>query len=257
MLNTKDRFKILDCEISAATTDSALEAVSQRIQDKSGGYICFSNVHTVVTSRKDLKLRESTNGSFLSLPDGKPLSVYARKKGYSQVEQVAGPDFMPLCIERFPEARHFFYGSTDEVLDKLKDNLLQQNPSINIAGMYSPPFRHLNQDELDKIHQMINESRPDFIWVGLGAPKQEIWMMENFDALKPAILFGVGAAFDFHAGLLQRCPKWMQKSGLEWFYRFIKEPKRLWRRYLVTNTSFLFHLTREELITGIYKPKGQ
>ena len=112
VLTTNDRFDILDCKISVANKKNAIQAISERVKSGEGGYICFSNVHTVVTSRKNILLRKSTNDSFLSLPDGKPLSVYAKLKGYSDVEQVAGPDFMPLCIKKYPDSKHYFYGST-------------------------------------------------------------------------------------------------------------------------------------------------
>lgn len=250
------RFNILDCNISAENVETAIKKVSEQLKSGDGGYICFSNVHTVVTARNDRELRNSTNNSFMSLPDGKPLSVYARLKGCSSVEQVAGPDFMPLCIKAFPDAKHYFYGSTQETLDSLRDNLVKQFPEISISGMYSPPFRKLSKPEQEEILKNINSVSPDFIWVGLGAPKQEVWMMENHEALKPAILFGVGAAFDFHAGLLKRCPEWMQKSGLEWFYRLMREPGRLWKRYLITNTSFIICIAHEELKTRIFRTKG-
>jgi len=247
-----ERFDILDCKISASNPQLAIAVIGSQIKSGNGGYVCFSNVHTVVTSKKNTSLRESTNKSFLSLPDGKPLSVYAKLKGYSDVEQVAGPDFMPLCIKEFPDARHYFYGSTQLTLDKLKENLILRFPEISIVGMVSPPFRELTSLEREEVQKNINLAKPDFVWVGLGAPKQEEWMMENYAELCPAILFGVGAAFDFHAGLLERCPKWMQNAGLEWFYRLIREPHRLWKRYLVTNSLFLFYITKQQ-IQSLYK----
>jgi N-acetylglucosaminyldiphosphoundecaprenol N-acetyl-beta-D-mannosaminyltransferase len=251
-LSSHDRFDILDCKISAANFKNAIGAVDRQLKSASGGYVCFANVHTVVTSKKNIPLRDSTNHSFLSLPDGKPLSVYAKFKGYVDVEQVAGPDFLPFCINAFPDAKHYFYGSTQLTLDKLKENLLIKFPSMSIVGMCSPPFRELSDSEIETIQKDITAAKPDFIWVGLGAPKQEVWMRENFSSLKPAILFGVGAAFDFHAGLLDRSPKWMQNAGLEWFYRLIREPRRLWKRYLITNTSFIYYLILEKL-AGVKK----
>jgi len=253
-LSTDDRFDILDCKISVANTQSAIKAVGGRIKSGEGGYICFSNVHTLVTAKKDMCLRQSTNNSFLSLPDGKPLSVYAKLQGCADVSQVAGPDFMLHCIQAFPDAKHFFYGSTQLTLDRLKENLILKFPEISIVGMFSPPFRELSRLELKEVQQVINLKAPDFIWVGLGAPKQEEWMMKNYTVLRPAVLFGVGAAFDFHSGLLERCPIWMQNSGLEWLYRLIREPRRLWKRYLITNTLFFYYLVHKCITSLIRRP---
>lgn len=222
-------------------------AVTQRRQEGYGGYICFSNVHTVVTSRTDRDLREYTNRSFLSLPDGRPLSIYARLCGYKDVDQVAGPDFMEYCLQAMPGTRHFFYGSTEKTLTKLCSNIRERYPQIQIVGAYSPPFRDLTEHEKAEVIRMINDTNPDFVWVGLGAPKQEKWMAENWQHLKPAILLGVGAAFDFHAGTVKRCPQWMRTMSLEWLYRLIQEPRRLWRRYFVTNSLFIWFISVEAL----------
>ncbi len=243
-----DRFDILNCKISTVTIKTAMEAVIDRIKSGEGGYVCFSNVHTVVTSKEDLSLRESTNNSFLSMPDGKPLSVYARLKGYTGVEQVAGPDFMPYFFQNSAGVKHYFYGSTPETLNKLISNFSTLYPKAIIAGSYSPPFRELTSEEINKNIAEIKQSGADVVWVGLGAPKQECWMAEHWQELKPAILMGVGAAFDFHAGVKPRAPEWMKKSGLEWLHRLLSEPGRLWKRYLVTNTKFVFYLLAEVLL---------
>ena len=239
------RYPVLGCLISRANREEALEKVKERRASGCGGYVCFSNVHTVVTSEKNDELRNSTNKSFLSLPDGRPLSLYAHMIGIDDVEQVAGPDFLGYCLSNSPGARHYFYGSTEYTLRELRGKLDLNYPEAVIAGMYSPPFRDLSDKELNEIIYMLQETKPDFIWVGLGAPKQELWMAENWEALKPSILMGVGAAFDFYAGTLKRSPKWMQKAGLEWCYRLYCEPKRLWRRYLVTNSIFMWHVFKE------------
>lgn len=244
-LSSNDRFDILGCKISTANTLTAIEAVCNRIKSGEGGYVCFSNVHTVVTSRNDIYLRESTNSSFLSLPDGKPLSVYANLKGYTDVEQVAGPDFMPSFLKGTKGVRHYFYGSTTETLEKLVKNFSSLYPDAIICGAYSPPFRELTPIEIENNIADIKKSDADVVWIGLGAPKQEYWMAEHWEQLKPAVLMGVGAAFDFHAGIKPRAPEWMKKYSLEWFYRLCSEPGRLWKRYLVTNTKFILYLLHE------------
>lgn len=220
----------------------AAEYVSNRIRTGEGGYVCFSNVHTVVTARHDNRLREITNGSFLSLPDGKPLSIVGRLHGVRGVGHVAGPDFMPYFLQAVKKARHFFYGSTEETLETLKKNLARRFPAARIVGTYSPPFRDLSAEEENEVVSIVNRAKPDIVWVGLGAPKQEYWMEQHWRGFKPAILMGVGAAFDFHAGQVARAPEWMKKLSLEWLFRLSQEPRRLWKRYLVTNSLFVFYL---------------
>jgi N-acetylglucosaminyldiphosphoundecaprenol N-acetyl-beta-D-mannosaminyltransferase len=222
--------------------ETAAQNVIRQMATKEGGYVCFSNVHTVVTARGDLRLREIINQSFMSLPDGKPLSVLASLRGIKDVNQVAGPDFMPYFLEIARGARHFFYGSTPETLDRLVDNIKRRFPGINVAGRYSPPFGDIPAHQMMEIISFIKQCDPDIIWVGLGAPKQEYWMGAQWEHLRPAILMGVGAAFDFHAGKVKRAPGWIRKMGFEWAYRFFQEPSRLWRRYLVTNFLFIWYL---------------
>ena len=250
-METGERFQILNCQINRTDMNRAAQAVIQRVSQKAGGYVCFSNVHTVVTAHKDIRLRDITNHSFMSMPDGKPLSIVAGLSGIKDISQVAGPDFMLEMLNKYRNLRHFFYGSTKETLVLLTEKLKACFPGLNIAGAFSPPFRSLQGHEVIHITAMINQTKPDIIWVGLGAPKQEYWMADHWDELKPAILMGVGAAFDFHAGRVARAPKWMRKIGLEWFYRFCQEPSRLWKRYLVTNSLFFYYLMKYGVIGKI------
>ena len=213
-----------------------------------GKYICVANVHTTVMSYEDELYRRIQNGAAMALPDGKPLSVVSQWMGYKQARKVSGPDLMPELFKASQENGygHYFYGSTEETLEKLEKALRSQYPKLKIAGMYSPPFRNLSEEEKSRIIQKINETSPDFIWVGLGAPKQEKWMAENKDKVR-GIMIGVGAGFDFHAGTIKRAPKWMQDLGLEWLYRLLQEPGRLWKRYLVTNLKFIFFIIRDQI----------
>jgi len=239
-----ERFEVLDCQISRTNTSDAFQAVLDRIENQQGGYVCFSNVHTVVTARKDLRLRQITNKSFLSVPDGKPLSIVGKWRGIVSIGRVAGPDFMPYFVRAAKGVRHFFFGSTPETLEKLVTNIRKQYPDTIIVGSYSPPFGVVSDGEMEKILSTIKQTGPDVIWVGLGAPKQEYWMADNWQKLKPAVLMGVGAAFDVHAGHISRAPIWMQFLSLEWLYRLTREPGRLWKRYLVTNSLFVYYLIK-------------
>lgn len=244
-MDTSKRFQILDCQINRTDMNRAVQSVLQQLTQDAGGYICFSNVHTVVTSRKDMRLRDVTNHSFMSMPDGKPLSIVAGLSGIKDMSQVAGPDFMLEMLGKHPTLRHFFYGSTEETLESLTEKLKVRFPGLNIAGTFSPPFRTLQSHEVNHITTTITQAKPDIVWVGLGAPKQEYWMADNWEQLKPAILMGVGAAFDFHAGKVARAPAWMKRLSLEWLFRLCQEPRRLWKRYLVTNSLFIYYLLRK------------
>lgn len=237
------RVDVLGSLISAIDAPEALQLVGRRLKSGEGGYVCFTNVHAVVTGRQDADFRAITNGSFLSLADGKPVYWTARTKG--PAGHVPGPDFMRLVLECHPSRPHFFYGSTDAVLAKLIARLRAEIPGLNVAGALSPPYRTLADDEKLRHYEIIRTSGAEFVWVGLGAPKQERWMREASATLKPAILFGVGAAFDFHAEVVSRAPAIMRTWGFEWLYRMISEPRRLWRRYLTTNSLFVGYLLQE------------
>ena len=232
---------VLGVNVAVTDMNKTINFFTGNLEDLRGQYVCVSNSHTVVTAADDPEYMAVQNGACMVLPDGKPLSVVQRRKGHPEASKVSGPDVMQLMMqEDYNKYRHFFYGGKKEVLDDLISRLKMQNNGIQIAGYYSPPFRPLSDDEDLEIIKMINDSKPDFIWVGLGAPKQENWMAAHKDKLT-GLMLGVGAAFDFHAGAIKRAPEWMQKCGLEWLYRLSQDPKRLFKRYLVTNTKFLIY----------------
>ena len=178
----------------------------------------------------------------MALPDGGPLSSVGRKRGYTEMARVTGPSYMEEILKVSCQYgyRHFFYGSSKETTDRMIENIEKKYPDILIAGVYNPPFRPLSESEDNAVIQLINDVQPDFVWVGLGAPKQEIWMAEHQNIIS-GLMVGVGAAFDYLAGNIQRAPEWMQKANLEWFYRLCQDPKRLFKRYFVTNTSFIWN----------------
>jgi len=213
-------------------------------------YICFSNVHTLLEGRKNKKYRYIINNSAMSLPDGMPLVWIGRKRGYLEMSRCAGNDVMNevLKLSEKEGYTNFFYGCSPDTLNKLYDRLKKTYPRLKIAGMYSPPYTELSSEQDKKIVDYINKAAPDILWVGLGAPKQEIWMAEHADKIKGTVMLGVGAAFNFQAGTLKRAPVWMQKAGLEWLYRLIKEPKRLFKRYAVGNILFLYYLIQESIL---------
>lgn len=234
---------ILNTNIAVTDMNRTVKYLKDNLEELRGRYICVSNVHTTVMSFKDMDYRAVQNGAALALPDGKPLSLVSRRRGFKDAKRVPGPDLM-LEMFKQPEYRHYFYGSSEETLTKLREELLKKYPDINIVGMYSPPFRPLSEEEDKEDIKRINAANPDFIWVGLGAPKQEKWMAVH-ENMVTGVMLGVGAGFDFHAGTVKRAPKWVQELCLEWFYRLLKDPKRLFKRYLSTNASFIWNTIRE------------
>ena len=246
-MNSLPYIEILKTKINITTMDEAVSWIDEHLAELSGKYVCISNVHTTVTAYRDEKYRAVQNGSALSLPDGKPLSIVQRHRGYENAGRVPGPDLMPeiFALSEKKGYRHYFYGSKQSTLDALKERLLEKYPKLNIVGMYSPPFRPLTEEEDQEAVERINAVKPDFIWVGLGAPKQEIWMAEHENRVH-GVMLGVGAGFDFHAGTIKRAPKWMQELCMEWLYRISQDPKRLLWRYLDTNFSFLWYLWKEK-----------
>lgn len=232
--------EILKTNINVTNMSDTIKYIGGHLDDLRGKYICVSNVHTTVMSYENEEYRKIQNGAAMALPDGAPLSSYSRRKGYKQAQRVTGPDLMLelFAISKEKGYRHYFYGATEETLQSMKEVLERDYPGIQIAGMYAPPFRALTPQEDAQIVTKINESRPDFIWIGLGAPKQEEWMHQHMGQLQ-GVLIGVGAGFDYLAGYIKRAPRWMQRMSLEWLYRLLQDPKRLWRRYFTSNVKFI------------------
>lgn len=238
--------EILKTNINVINMQETVKYLDEYLEELRGKYICVSNVHTTVTAYRDEAYRTVQNGCALNLPDGKPLSIVQKRRGFSGAGRVPGPDLMPeiFALSERRGYTHYFYGGKQATLDALEGKLREQFPKLSIVGMYSPPFRPLTEEEDLEAVKRINEAHPDFIWVGLGAPKQERWMAEH-EGRVCGVMLGVGAGFDFHAGTVKRAPKWMQESCMEWLYRMFQDPKRLVSRYLDTNFSFLWYLRKE------------
>jgi N-acetylglucosaminyldiphosphoundecaprenol N-acetyl-beta-D-mannosaminyltransferase len=244
-----ERVNILGVGVSAITMAQAQAAVDAWIAQRQQHYICVTNVHVIMECQRDAALRRIQNAAGLVTPDGIPLVWYCHFKGYRHVERVYGPDLMlALCEHSLVRGyRHYFYGGAAGVHERLAQRLQQRFPGLHVAGGYSPPFRPLSAEEDEQIVAMINAAAPDIVWVGLGAPRQEHWLAAHTGRLHAPVLVGVGAAFDFHSGLKRQAPRWMQRSGLEWLFRLLTEPRRLWRRYLVYNPLFVALVVQQEL----------
>lgn len=250
--------RILGVNIAITNMQDTVELIVEQIDELQGNFICLSNVHTTVMSQKDEEYRNIQNSAFLALPDGSPLSLVQRLRGYRMAEQVAGPDLMAELWKATEntEISHYFYGSTPETIEALEKNLKKEYPGIKIAGMEAPPFRPLTEVEDAEAVARINQSGAAIVWVGLGAPKQEKWMYEHRGKVN-ALMLGVGAGFDFHAGTVKRAPAWMRKHYLEWLYRLIQDPKRLWKRYVQTNGKFLLISVKDAFVWKKYVDEGR
>lgn len=237
---------VLGAHIDVVDWNEALERIIAWGAAHESRYVCICNVHSVVTTTSDPEFRQIVNGADMSTPDGAPIAWALRRFGHAGQPRVNGPDLMWKYLAHAEKNGQvvFFYGSTDATLQKLQAVLSRQFPLLRIGGVYSPPFRELSaredQDEVD----MINRSGAHVVFVGLGCPKQEKWMAAHRGRIQ-GVMIGVGAAFDYHAGTIKRAPLWWQQNGLEWLYRLCSEPRRLMRRYMVTNTLFILGFARQ------------
>ena len=236
------KVNVLGVEVSAITMALALRTIDEWIVRRTPHYVCVTGVHGIMESQNDETLRRIHNSAGLVTPDGMPLVWLSHLKGFRHVERVYGPDLMLAVCEHSVKQgyKHFFYGGAPGVADTLALKLQSRFPSLKVSGLYSPPFRPLTAEEDQMVVEQINTTNADIVWVGISTPKQERWMAEHVGQLHASVLIGVGAAFDFNAGLKKRAPHWMQRNGLEWLFRLMQEPRRLWRRYLINNPWFLW-----------------
>lgn len=246
-------FLVLGVRIDAVQIPEVVGRFEAWIREKGKSrFVAVCNVHMVMEAHHDRRFMQMLNSSGLTVPDGKPLTWLGRRWGFKLKRRVYGPELLQdfLSLTRGRGYRHFFYGGHPEVTETMVARLRQRFPELDIAGYYSPPFRTLTEAEDRRVVERINQSRPDIVWVGLGCPKQERWMYEHRDSLQSPVMVGVGQAFNIVAGTLKQAPRWMRERGLEWLFRLLLEPGRLWRRYLVHNTMFVLKVAIELLSNG-------
>lgn len=238
------KINVLGVGVSPINQESARIIIGKAIEENTKGYICVTGVHGVMEAQASEGFKKILNNGFLVTPDGMPMVWMGKFFGANEMNRVYGPDLMLNICEAGLEKnyRHFLYGGGDKVAKMLKEKLVKRYPELKIVGTFTPPFRPLNNVEEENLRESVFAAKPDIIWVGLSTPKQERFMAEYIDKLDTTLMFGVGAAFDFHAGLVPQAPAWMQNSGLEWFFRLCKEPRRLWRRYLKNNPLFIWKI---------------
>lgn len=243
------RVNVLGVGVSPINMRMALDRLGEWIARGDRQYVSVCNVHSVMECHRDARLRQIVNHAGMTTPDGMPLVWLARLSGQPQVSRVYGPDLMLAEMDSSLKTghRHFFYGGRPGVADRLATTMRQRFPGVRIVGTFTPPLATAEELCNPPTASAINEARPDIVWVGISSPKQEFWMACMRPLLQAPVLVGVGAAFDFHTGTVSQAPRWMQRAGLEWLFRLLTEPRRLWRRYLVDNPWFLFELSRQKL----------
>lgn len=243
--------RVLGSFIDALTWDQALARIDGWAARRESRVVCICNAHSVVTASGEPDFQRVLNTADMATPDGAPVAWMLQRLGFPGQTRISGPDLMWRYCEMAAQSGRgiYFYGSTPATLDLLAARLGQMFPGLVIAGSVSPPFRALSAEEDEAAVRAINDSGAGAVFVGLGCPKQELWMAAHRGRVH-AVMIGVGAAFDFHAGTISRAPRWMRDNGLEWLHRLASEPRRLWRRYLVTNSLFILGGARQLLLSG-------
>jgi N-acetylglucosaminyldiphosphoundecaprenol N-acetyl-beta-D-mannosaminyltransferase len=239
---------LLGIPLALTDYDRTLEWIESAAASGDRGYVCVAAVHTVMASREDPELRAAVEGASFTVPDGQPLVWALKALGHPIPDRVYGPELMDRACARAARngLRFYLYGGRNHgALSELARKLRLRHPGLRIVGGHCPPFRPLSAEEEDAVASEINRSGADVVWVGIGVPKQEKWMARMRDRLDAPVLIGVGAAFDFHAGLVPQAPDALQRLGLEWAFRLVQEPRRLWRRYLRYNPRFVLGFVRQ------------
>jgi len=238
--------RVLGAHVDALAWEQCLAAIGVWAARGESRAVFQCNVHSLVTAFRDAGFARVLEAADLADPDGAPVAWCLRRRGFPHQARIAGPDLMWKCCEL--AQRHGFpvylYGSTEQTLARLRARLRDAFPRLRVAGGEAPRFGPTTPEEDARAARRIRDSGARILFVGLGCPRQEAWIAAQRGRI-PAVMLGLGAAFDFHAGLVRRAPRWMQRCGLEWLYRLMREPRRLWRRYLTTNTLFLLYLARE------------
>jgi N-acetylglucosaminyldiphosphoundecaprenol N-acetyl-beta-D-mannosaminyltransferase len=242
------RREILGIPIAMLDYERAMDVMDRMVEEGHRGWVCAAAVHSVMVAQDDPLMKQALTDAVITVPDGMPIVWAANTLGEHLPNRVYGPELMRRYCNRSVQEGHrvWLYGGRDQgALVQLALNLRRKHPGIRIVGGYSPPFRSLTPEEDEAIADQINSANPDVLWVGIGVPKQEKWMVRMRDRLDVPVMCAVGAAFDFHAGRVSQAPRWMQERGLEWTYRIAQEPRRLLPRYLYTNPRFMLELSRQ------------
>jgi N-acetylglucosaminyldiphosphoundecaprenol N-acetyl-beta-D-mannosaminyltransferase len=247
---------VLGVRVDALSMEGALAKVAGILRTGGKGYLSAINVYGVMEAQRDAGLAVAYADAAIAIPDGMPVAWVGRFHGHRDMERVAGPDLMrEVFIRReFAQYAHFFYGGNEGVAEELAESFKRLAPWARIVGTYTPPFRSLTSSEESELIARINRCKPDMIWVGIGTPKQDKFMRRYLSAFDTHVMFGVGAAFDFHTGRIHDCSDWIKRAGLQWLHRLIQDPKRLWWRYLRNNPTFLWRIALQLAGLRTYVP---
>lgn len=245
-MNPKRRVDVLGVHVSTLDLPTAVDEIARWIDDGERHYVCVRDAHGVMLAQQDEEFREIQNRSGLTTPDGMPMVWCGRWAGEKEMQRVYGPDLIEAVSQRAGREgwKFFYYGGTEGVAEELADEIKRRAPGVHNVGTYCPPFRPLTSEERSEVIDQINQSGADIVWVGLSSPKQEYWMHDVRDELDAAALIGIGAAYDMLTGRVRQAPRFIQRSGFEWLFRLLMEPKRLWRRYVLNLPRFAFLLLR-------------
>jgi N-acetylglucosaminyldiphosphoundecaprenol N-acetyl-beta-D-mannosaminyltransferase len=238
------RVNVLGVGVHTLNLRTAVNALRSAIENRTKGYVCVTGVHGVSEAQENPAFRDILNKAFLNTPDGMPMVWVGRSAGYQEMDRVYGPDLLLDVCQASESAgwRHFFYGGGPGTADALAATLRAKFPRLKVVGTHTPPFRPLTETEFQQLQAQVAAARPDIIWVGLSTPKQELFMSSTLANLDVPVMIGIGAAFDLISGKVRQSPRWIQRTGFEWLYRLIQEPRRLWKRYLKNNPLFVYRL---------------
>ncbi|HEY1901928.1 MAG TPA: WecB/TagA/CpsF family glycosyltransferase [Terracidiphilus sp.] len=242
---------ILGIPVDPLDMEGAMRRVAEELKARRNGYVCLIGVHGIMEAQRDPNLAQVYARATLMVPDGTPTVWVGRWQGFRKMQRVAGPDLMLEMFRRkeFAGHTHFLYGGKPGVAEELRERLTSRFPWTRIAGAHTPPFRDLTLEEEESLTAQIYKMKPDIIWVGISTPKQERFMMRLLPSLDSTLMFGVGAAFDFHTGRIKDSPQWVKRAGMQWLHRLIQDPRRLFWRYVRNNSTFLWHITLQ--LTGL------
>jgi N-acetylglucosaminyldiphosphoundecaprenol N-acetyl-beta-D-mannosaminyltransferase len=243
--------KVLGIPVEPLDMESAVARIQAECDAERKGYVCLIGVHGIMEAHRNPELAQVYARATLMVPDGTPTVWVGRWQGFRKMKRVAGPDLMLELFRRkeFAHCTHFLYGGKQGVAEELYATLTQRFPWVRIVGTYTPPFRDLALEEIESLAARIQALKPDMIWIGISTPKQERFMMRILPLLDSGLMFGVGAAFDFHTGRIKDAPQWVKRTGLQWLHRLIQDPRRLFWRYLRNNSAFLWHISLQ--LTGL------
>jgi N-acetylglucosaminyldiphosphoundecaprenol N-acetyl-beta-D-mannosaminyltransferase len=236
------RANVLGVAIDAVDMDQALRRIAEELSSGRKGYVCFAGVHGVMEVQRSADLAGTFAGATLVLPDGMPTVWVGHRQGNTSMRRVFGPELMLEVLQReeFQSYTHFFCGGKNGTAQELRDRMQERFPHIKIVGTYTPPFGPMSTEQEREFVRMVKELHPDILWVGISTPKQERFMAQYLPLLDTRLMFGVGAAFDYHTGRIQDCAEWIKQCGLQWLHRLLQDPRHLWKRYLLNNPAFVY-----------------